>query len=167
MIFIETYTVMMVVISMLVTGGLQSLRNGSEFVFSRNPEKQLSSRADLVEPFRKDLLEVITSNGLTMDMVFNADETGLFWKLLPDYTYVHAGEAAALGRKTSKERFTFLACANASGLLKLRPLVIGKAKKPRSFLNKCLPVDYAFSKSAWMTVSIFKKWFMDNFVPQV
>lgn len=129
--------------------------------------EKLSSRVELVEPFKKKFSELIKENNLSLDAVFNADESGLYWKMLPNSTYVHAGETSAPGRKLSKERLTFLACSNASGSKKIRPLVIGKAKNPRSFKNKIIPIDYTFSKSAWMNASIFKNWVFSKFVPQV
>ncbi|XP_046803799.1 jerky protein homolog-like [Lucilia cuprina] len=95
------------------------------------------------------------------------DETGLFWKVLPDKTYVHSGERSGPGRKISKERITFLVCSNASGSKKIKPLLIGKSRSTRAFRNKTLPVDYTHSKNAWMTCTLFKTWFFNNFVPQV
>jgi hypothetical protein len=47
-------------------------------------------------------------------------------------------EKTAPGRKTEKQRITFLACTNSIGNHKVKPLVIGKAKTPRAFKN--LPV---------------------------
>ncbi|KAK9680017.1 hypothetical protein QE152_g39489 [Popillia japonica] len=55
--------------------------------------------------------------------IFNADEFGLFFKLMPDKSYVFKGETCH-GGKASKERLTVLACANSDGSEKLRLLVI-------------------------------------------
>ncbi|CAF1614150.1 unnamed protein product [Rotaria magnacalcarata] len=46
--------------------------------------------------------------------VYNADETGLFFKALPDRSLVMAKEACK-GGKRSKERFTVLLCTNMTG----------------------------------------------------
>lgn len=55
-------------------------------------------------------MEAFTQNNLTKDAIFNADETGLFWKNLPDKTYVHSAEKTASGRKISrKEGWSFYA----------------------------------------------------------
>lgn len=80
---------------------------------------------------------------------------------------VHAGEKSAPGRKISKERITFLTCTNGTGTHKLQLLVIGKSKNPRCFKGFKNPINYANSKTAWMTASIFKNWFEKNFVPEV
>ena len=74
--------------------------------------------------------------------VFNADETGLFFKLLPDKTLEFKKEPWH-GGKHSKDRITVLVGANADGSEKLPLLVIGKSKKPRCFKNvRSLPVNY-------------------------
>ena len=45
---------------------------------------------------------------------------------------------------------------------KLKPLVIGKSKKPRCFMGvKSLEVDYEANTKAWMTGVIFQKWLLD------
>ena len=92
------------------------------------------------------------------DDVFNADETGLYWRLLPDKTHAVVGEKCT-GGKLSKERVTALVCANMSGTEKRPLFVIGKFKKPRCFRGvHQLPVEYDANKSAWMTSTIFETW---------
>ncbi|CAH0718928.1 unnamed protein product, partial [Brenthis ino] len=89
--------------------------------------------------------------------IFNADETGLFFKLTPDKTLKFKGEKC-VGGKLSKERITVLVAANMSGTEKRKFLVIGKSKNPRCFKNiKQLPVSYKANKSAWMTSQIFEE----------
>jgi len=57
--------------------------------------------------------------------VFNADETALFYKCLPDRTMTFKNEKCH-GGKHSKERVTILLATNMSGTEKLKPLIIGK-----------------------------------------
>lgn len=66
------------------------------------------------------------------DCIYNADETGLFYKMKPEYTLEVKGKNAT-GCKQSKERLTILFCANVDGSDKISPFVIGKSKKPRCF----------------------------------
>lgn len=127
----------------------------------------MSNDESAVAPFIAKLKQVIEAHDLLPQQIYNADESGLFWKLLPDKTLVRRNEATAPGRKSSKERITFLACTNGDGTHKLRILVIGKAKNPRAFKNKTLPVEYVSSGNAWMTSAIFKDWFHDSFCKQV
>lgn len=89
--------------------------------------------------------------------IFNADETGLFFKLTPDKTLKFKGEKC-IGGKLSKERITVLVAANMNGTEKRKLLVIGKSKNPRCFKNiKQLPVTYKANKSAWMTSQFFEE----------
>lgn len=90
--------------------------------------------------------------------IFNADETGLFFKCLPDKTLIFKNEKCH-GGKLSKERLTILLATNMTGTEKLKPLVIGKAIKPRCFSGlQTLPLEYDANKKAWMTAEIFKGW---------
>jgi hypothetical protein len=82
--------------------------------------------------------------------VFNLDETGLFWKLLPNKTMAFKGERCTAGKK-SRERLTAVVGANMDGSEKLPLLVIGKSAKPRCFKNAEIPVDYTANSKAWMT----------------
>ncbi|XP_064462024.1 tigger transposable element-derived protein 6-like [Ornithodoros turicata] len=90
--------------------------------------------------------------------VFNADETALFWQMLPNKTLDLRGSTCH-GGKMSKVRVSILLAANMDGSVKLRPFVIGKSKSPRCLKNcKSLPVRYGFNKKAWMTRDIFVEW---------
>lgn len=84
------------------------------------------------------------------DDVFNVDETGLFWQLLPNRTIAFKGERCTSGKK-SKERITVLVGANMSGSEKLPLLVVGKSARPRYFKNAKIPLEYTANKKAWMT----------------
>jgi hypothetical protein len=89
--------------------------------------------------------------------VFNADETGLYFRALPEHTYAFKNEKTR-GTKTSKERLTILCCASMDGE-KRKLLVIGKSKNPRCFKGvKNLPVDYTANSNEWMTKEIFTEW---------
>ena len=57
--------------------------------------------------------------------VFNCDETGLFYKLMPDSSLV-IDKNDCRGGKKSKERYTVMLCANWAGTEKLKPVVIGE-----------------------------------------
>ena len=83
--------------------------------------------------------------------VYNMDETGLFFKCLPNKTLTFKNDKC-FGGKQSEERVTVVLCANMTGTDKLKPLVIGESKKPRCFKGvKSLEVDYEANTKAWMT----------------
>lgn len=102
-----------------------------------------------------DLLKKYDAND-----IFNADETGLFFKCLPDKTLAFKNERCS-GGKRSKERLTVMAASNMTGSEKIKLLVIGKSKNPRCFKGiKSLEVDYENNKRAWMTSDIYEQWIM-------
>lgn len=95
------------------------------------------------------------------DDVYNADESGLFYKCLPDKTLTFRGDTCN-GGKNSKERLTVLLCTNSTGTHKLKPLIIGKSSKPRCFKNvSTLPTDYKANRKAWMTRDMFHEWLVE------
>ena len=96
--------------------------------------------------------------GYTPKDVFNADETGLFWRLLPDMTFSFKGDKCHGGKK-SKERLSLLLCANMDGSEKLPFLAIGKFAKPRCFKGvNSIPLDYKANKKAWVVSDLFSEW---------
>lgn len=130
--------------------------------------EKLSNKPTLIEPFLQKFHDKVSELNLTPDQIYNADESGLFHKIMPNRTLVSFNESSAPGRKVSKERITFLACSNASGLHKVKMFVIGKALNPRAFKGfENNPVVYKANKNAWMTLSLFEQWFHDTFVPEV
>ena len=91
--------------------------------------------------------------------MYNADETGLFWQVLPKVMLASAQEKEALGVKSSKDRVTLLGCVNATGKHKLKPVLIGKYKKPRCFKNvnmSVLPVHHTAQKMLGLTPIFFR-----------
>ncbi|CAF4641859.1 unnamed protein product, partial [Rotaria magnacalcarata] len=65
-------------------------------------------------------------DGFNENDVFNADETGLFYRATPDRSLVLSNEECKGGKK-SKERLTVLLYSNLTGTEKLKPVVIGKS----------------------------------------
>lgn len=118
--------------------------------------KSVNENSDAMNNWAVELKHILTE--FKPDNIFNADETGLFFKLLPEKTLEYKGVDCS-GGKRSKERITVLVCANMSGSEKIPLLVIGKSANPRCFKNiKTLPTDYTSNKKAWMTSEIFTDW---------
>ena len=105
---------------------------------------------------RNQLMEIL--NGFDEKDIYNADETGLFFKELPEKTYAMRG-ISVNGYKKNVQRVSKLFCCNSIGTNKLIPLVIGHFKKPRCLRSiKCLPVIYNGHRNAWMTREVFSNW---------
>lgn len=122
---------------------------------------------DAIDPFIRQFRAKVQAMNLTNEQIYNADESGIQYKLLPTKTYVAATEKSAPGGKKMKDRISFMLCANASGTHKLTPVVIGKAANPRCFKGFDNPLIYYNSKKAWMTGYIFTDWFHKTFVKEV
>lgn len=132
--------------------------------------EKLSGDQQAAVDFQHEFEEFVLKEDLSFEQIYNADESGLFWKCLPTRTLAFESERQAAGHKSSKERITIMSCSNATGGHKLRLLVIGKSKKPRSFKGtraENLPVDYFNQKKGWMDQKIFQEWFEKIFVSQV
>lgn len=94
--------------------------------------------------------------------IFNTDETGLSWRMMPNGTLAYKDDDGR-GFKKVKDRITILVTCSMEGEKK-RPLVIGKYANPRCFKNiniKSLPVEYQNQKKAWMNEDLFSAWLRD------
>lgn len=110
-----------------------------------------------VDSWRSRLPEI--TKDYALKDIYNMDETGLFFRALPEKSLAVKGSDCA-GSKKSKDRVTVSLCVNALGEFE-QPLVIGHALKPRCFKNitpQNLPVVWTANKKAWMTTTIFTDW---------
>ncbi|CAM5102892.1 unnamed protein product [Eretmochelys imbricata] len=118
-----------------------------------------------------ELKKLLEEGCYTADQVYNCDEIGLCFKMLPDLTLATRTDSHKReGFKQRKDRVTLLFCVNKSGSHKVRPLMIGKVRSPRCFHRvnmKPLPFEFTNSKNAWMNSSIFEDWFHKTFLPAV
>ena len=130
-----------------------------------------SADSEAAQTYPDQLQEIIDEGGYSPEQIYNADETGLCYRMLPGKTLaVKNDEHKSEGFKKIKDRLRILFCVNKTGNHKVKPLCIGKFKNPRCFhhLNRStLPLTYDHSRNAWMTSSIFEHWFQKEFVPSV
>ena len=103
------------------------------------------------------------------DNIYNMDETGLFYRLIPRYTLLMPTEdiKTVRGQKTKKDRITLTVCCNANGTHNIPLQIIGKSEKPACINGRKWPVPYYSQKNAWMDTSTFRRWFDDIFYPEV
>lgn len=132
-------------------------------------EQLLSSTSENVEQFRQKLSVLIKEEKLCIAQLYSGNETDFFWKSMPENTQASRKDICLPGRKINKERLSALLCANADGTHKLKSIIIGKSKLPRSIKEdiRTLPVIYRPSKEVWFTRELFSEWFFQNFVPEV
>ncbi len=108
---------------------------------------------NVVEAWRQKLPHII--DDYTAEEIWNLDETGLFYRALPDRTLALKG-ADCRGGKLAKERITVLLACSSTGE-KYKLLIIGKAANPRCFkgVNKeKLLAYYSSNRKSWMTGQI-------------
>jgi hypothetical protein len=110
------------------------------------------------EPRMQEIREV--SKEYALRDQFNMDETGLFWKLVPD-----SGLATEQtpGKKLEKSRITLAFCCNADGSCLLDPWVINKYRNPRCFGKdsqalRGRPLQWRANSKAWMDTTIMLEW---------
>ena len=68
-----------------------------------------------IEPFRLKFNRLMKKEDLHLGRLCNVDETALFWRSLPRHTHALKNEDKIPGKKISKEKFSALLGANASG----------------------------------------------------
>lgn len=131
-------------------------RNG--LVYKKEHGEKQSTDFKAADDYTKQKLPELLKE-YSADDIYNADETALFFKCIPDRGY--AGKKVELsGGKKQKDRLTVLVCTNMSGSDRKKLLVIGKSKSPRGFPHDQtrLPVIYRHSSNAWMTSQIFTEY---------
>ena len=95
--------------------------------------------------------------------IFNTDETGIYFRALPDSTYVNErSKRTTKGFKTAKDRITALVTCSLEGE-KLPLLIIGQSKHPRCFkgVHQMPSVSYRSSRNAWMAATIWEGFLRD------
>ena len=61
------------------------------------------------------LCEIVDELLLSLEQIYNCDETELHYRMLPEKTLAMRSEKEAPGMKNLKERITLMACPNAPG----------------------------------------------------
>ncbi|UYV75246.1 hypothetical protein LAZ67_12003090 [Cordylochernes scorpioides] len=95
----------------------------------------------IIDEHLTNLNSILANSGYDPANIYNADETGLFFQLIPDRTLAHKDEN----------------CRD-----KQRLLIIGKSAKPRCFRNFSphFYCTYTSNSKAWMTSNIFQEWLL-------
>ncbi|KAB0384998.1 hypothetical protein FD755_006915 [Muntiacus reevesi] len=135
------------------------------------PHFKMNISAPAKEDEYPEILKSIIQEGeYTPQQVFNVDETGLYWKRMPERTFLSVEERAEPGFKSSKDRLMLLLGGNAAGDFKLKPLLVYHSENPKAlkgYSKPNLPVIWRSSRKAWATRSIFHEWFTYFFCPAI
>jgi hypothetical protein len=90
--------------------------------------------------------------------IYNMDETGLYWRRMPNGGLSSEGRA---GQKRDKTRITIAIATNATGSDRLPLWVIGTAKTPRALRGvnmASIGCTWRWNKKAWMRYGIMEEW---------
>ena len=110
---------------------------------------------EMTTPWRETTLPTIICRCDSRD-IYNSDEFGLFYKVLPTKS-MHLKDEICSGGKNSKNQLTGFATANMCGE-KIQMFVIGKSNKPHCFKGiKSTPCLYRAQKKSWMD-EFFEEW---------
>lgn len=139
-------------------GWLESFRKRHNISFRILSGESAGIDHQVVQNWKDNINNIL--EGYQMSDIWNIDETGLFWRGLPNKSLVTKGEEAK-GGKLAKDRLTICLLVSATGE-KFKPLVIGKSMMPRVF-NKVLPegVYWKSNKKAWMTAALFHQYLLN------
>lgn len=110
---------------------------------------------ETIESWNERVREI--TRGWKPEDVWNMDETGSFWRRLPETNLNEKGKRCS-GGKQAKQRTTWAFFVNAAGG-KEDPVVIGKYAKPRCFknlkdINRPYRCWYYANSKAWMKTEV-------------
>lgn len=115
-----------------------------------------------------------SEGGYGDEQIYNANVTGLYWRLLPEQTSTpgvrDSSGPSGCSRRWPGDRVTVLLAANLTGSHKLKPLVIGQLPDPPSLRHHNqdkFPASYRYSPDAWLSRPLLRGWFFEEFVPGV
>lgn len=118
------------------------------------------------------LRQRLKDGGYKEDNIFNMDETGLFYRCLPNRSYVfNATDVRQHGKGTkamqAKDRISLVFCVNATGTCKVDPLIIGTAKTPHCFRGQKCPLPYIDQARGWVDKPRYRHWWFNVFLPAI
>ena len=131
-----------------------------------------SSNKKEAEKSKKVFSDLIKTKGFVPQQVFNGDETGLFFKRLPNRTFITEEEKVFTGHEPMKDRMTLLMCDNASGDFKEKPILVYHSDSPRvpkrnNVVKRNLPVMRRANEKVWVSRQFVTEWMHDVLVPSV
>jgi hypothetical protein len=119
--------------------------------------KAASADTMTAEEFLNLFGEIIEEGGYMPEQVANADETGLFWKRMPDSAYSVKEEKSVPGFKVNKDHLTLLVKMQWGQGLQIKPfLCVLMYKRKREVVNVTVCVFFLYL--CW------NKWFLFLYV---
>ncbi|XP_025191773.1 tigger transposable element-derived protein 4-like [Melanaphis sacchari] len=152
------------------TGWIQRFRARHIIVFSTINGESNSVNTEITQNWIEKVWPKLRE-GYTDDQIYNADETGLFYKMLPNRTLKFKGEKCS-GGKMSKERLTVLVSASMTVIVRLFfnhmiNNIENKIEANISVLDGILMIFKAWEKVSEITIrNCFRHAGINNTIPQ-
>ncbi|GFV47915.1 tigger transposable element-derived protein 1 [Trichonephila clavipes] len=132
----------------------------------KESEPSTSSREneEAARKYPEKLAKIIKDGEYCAHQVFNADETGLFWKKMPTRTYIaKVRKKTASGFKAAKDRVALLLCSKCIWRSNVKTAACKSIFKTTCIKRKRLKYHIGWL----LTTAIFTEWFNKCFVPEV
>jgi hypothetical protein len=137
-------------LNLLITlGGLNVSRNLYSLHNLKVSGQSLSADAKEAEECLETLDKLILEENYLLQQNFNVNETSLYWKRMPERTFIYKEDKSVPGFKAFKDMITVLLGGNVAGY-KLKPFLSFLNENPKAFkpISKHpLPVYYRKNKS--------------------
>jgi hypothetical protein len=125
-------------------------------------EMSLEDQQERHSSFMSLMRSTMEEHHVTLDRVYNADQTGLFFNKLPNRMYVSKDASGYRGVKQmkSKDRVTLMVATSAVGA-KIPLFMVGKSKQPECFKlypGGIHPMAYLHQTNAWFDKEVTIYW---------
>ena len=130
-------------------------------------EISVEEAEEKMHKFRAELHRIMDVNKVSLNRVWNADQSGLYYQKFPNRMYCLPEERSTIrGVKQMKDktRITLMICTSASGD-KIPLAVVGKSARPQCWdlCHDKPPLPYKHQANAWFDKSIMAWWLKEVF----
>jgi len=124
-------------------------------------EMSEEEKAEKKQEFLNSMRDNIEKYNISLNRIYNADQTGLFFNKLPNRIYVDkaAKDYRGVKQMKSKDRVTLMVATSATGE-KIPLFMVGKAKSPECFrlCDGKPPLPYYHQANAWFDKDVTVHW---------
>lgn len=149
------------------TNGFISKFKKRHSIGSSTVHEERASANKSASTFCREFIRYIMDNKIPLDKVYNAKETVLYWKTLPNKTLITSSEdEEAPDRESDKNKVTLMVCTNATGSHKLPMLIVGEAHN--CFENvRSSSIIYTKQSNACIDKQLMLTWYQEIFLPEI
>lgn len=134
-------------------GRFQCFKSQHNFHNVRVSGEAASANPEGAKVFKEEMQRIIVDKEYSPEQILNVEEMSLFWKCMPEHTYIHQESKTMPGFKAFEHRVRLLWGRNVAGF-EWKFFLIYHSESPRAFKyvsKHSFPVCYHHHKEAWMT----------------